>query len=314
MASGVKVGHRDLGLRHGVLWIGAVFVACVALCACVPTSQTKTVGGGGDTQLSTGQKGASSTQAPVSGKQEAMSQAISAIPSDLQNEDCEKCHDEEPAAIEENGGKHKTLVTCMECHLEHLPLGTQTIPECSMCHGGGGHFELENCLSCHRNPHTPLVLDVEDTPAVGAACVSCHEEKGEEFKKHPSKHAKQNCTRCHPKQHKTIIQCDKCHKPHGEFMAYKDCQRCHKPHSPLEVTYADDIPANYCGACHSELYERLQKNRSKHRNLTCAFCHKSRHPMVPKCQDCHEAPHSSDLLAGFPDCLTCHSNPHDLVI
>jgi hypothetical protein len=58
----------------------------------------------------------------------------------------------------------------------------------------------------------------------------------------------------------------------------------------------------------------LTANPSKHQKLNCAYCHKTKHPTVPKCTDCHEGIHSSNLLSQFPDCLKCHVNPHDLVI
>jgi hypothetical protein len=32
------------------------------------------------------------------------------------------------------------------------------IPQCSECHTGEPHFELERCLKCHSNPHAPLCL------------------------------------------------------------------------------------------------------------------------------------------------------------
>ena len=66
----------------------------------------------------------------------------------LEVTDCVKCHEDEPATIARNGGKHKTEVTCLDCHQEHPPWGENTIPKCSMCHEGRSHFELENCLSC----------------------------------------------------------------------------------------------------------------------------------------------------------------------
>ncbi len=236
--------------------------------------------------------------------------------SELQNTDCTKCHNSQPADVKRNGGKHKTEVACLECHLEHLPLGTETIPQCSMCHESSEreHFKLENCLSCHRNPHTPLDITVDDVPIVSTGCKTCHGDKGEEFKAFPSMHAEQNCTLCHPTKHKRIHKCLTCHEPHAEFMAYEDCLRCHQPHSPLNIKYADDTPSKYCGSCHGELYQLLSNNKSKHNELNCAYCHKTNHPTVPNCSDCHDSPHSSSMLKPFnSDCLKCHRNPHDLI-
>ena len=42
--------------------------------------------------------------------------------------DCVKCHQDEPATIDSNGGMHKTAVTCLDCHQEHPPWGEDVIP------------------------------------------------------------------------------------------------------------------------------------------------------------------------------------------
>ncbi len=241
-------------------------------------------------------------------------------PAELQNTDCIKCHTKEPADIKKNGGKHKTELECMDCHAEHLPNGVDLIPQCSMCHDPDDqpHFTLGSrkvCLSCHRNPHTPLVITIDDTPAASKACKTCHPEKGVEFKKFPSEHSKKNCTFCHPKKHKRIKKCLECHEPHASFMVFKDCLRCHKPHSPLNITYADNIPNKYCGSCHTDAYEDLSKSKAKHSAFKCAFCHKHKHPTVPNCRDCHGSPHNSKLIKPANDyCLNCHNDPHDLVV
>ncbi len=267
-------------------------------------------------------KAAPSKAAPAAApKKEAPAPVVKAAPAPpvstkLQDTDCIKCHSSEPAKINQNGGKHKTEIGCMDCHLEHLPLGTKTIPQCSMCHDPKslGHFQLANCLGCHRNPHTPLDITVEDVPAVSVACKSCHSDKGEEFAKFPSKHTVKNCTFCHPAKHKQIKKCQECHKPHSGFMVYEDCLRCHKPHSPLNIVYADDTPSKYCGSCHDEIFQVLSKSKAKHATFTCAFCHKTKHPTVPNCNGCHKEPHDNAMMGSFnSDCLKCHKNPHDLV-
>ena len=62
----------------------------------------------------------------------------------LEVTDCVKCHEDEPATIASNGGKHKTAVTCLDCHQEHPPWGENVIPQCSMCHEGTAHFKRTN--------------------------------------------------------------------------------------------------------------------------------------------------------------------------
>jgi hypothetical protein len=259
----------------------------------------------------------------LSPEEQALLEAQTAT--ELQNTDCVKCHASEPADILGNGASHKTAIGCLDCHLEHLPLGTNTIPPCSMCHeaSAASHFAVGDnpvCLACHTNPHTPLDITVTDVPETSAICATCHGEKKEEFNAFPSKHSEQNCTFCHPGKHKVIDKCFVCHAKdefhggNGAFMAYEDCLKCHKPHSPLNITYASDIPSEFCGTCHGDLLASLSANQSKHNALACAFCHQDRHPTVPKCTDCHAAPHSASMLTSFnSDCLKCHSNPHDLV-
>lgn len=270
------------------------------------------------------QPATSGDMAPTPAGQQNLSQEEQALLADqaaaqLQNTDCSKCHDSQPTDIVKNGGKHKTAIGCLDCHLEHLPLGKETIPQCSMCHDASAqkHFAVGDrtvCLGCHRNPHTPLDVTVDDVPAVSLVCKTCHAEKGDEFAKFPSKHAQKNCTHCHPTKHKQIQKCLTCHEPHAKFMVYDDCLRCHKPHSPLDIRYADDTPSQYCGACHTELFEMLSKSKAKHGEFNCAFCHKTKHPTVPNCSDCHANPHDSSVLTAFnSDCLKCHRNPHDLI-
>ncbi len=251
------------------------------------------------------------TQAPA---------ATPADPKKLLSTDCQKCHKDQPSQIDSNGGKHKSEISCRDCHEEHPPLGDNTIPQCSNCHDSSErkHFALENCLFCHSNPHTPLELTIADVPESTVGCKTCHEDKDQEFSTFPSKHAEQTCTLCHPDKHKMINDCLVCHEGHIDLMEYKmvyeDCLRCHKPHSPIDITYADDTPSILCGACHGDVYRSLTSNPSKHKDLNCAYCHQDRHPTVPACTDCHEGIHSPSLLLKFPDCLKCHNDPHDLVI
>ncbi|MBU4153294.1 MAG: cytochrome C [Proteobacteria bacterium] len=250
----------------------------------------------------------------VSAEEKALIEAQ--VQTELQNTDCSKCHDTQPADIKRNGGKHQTEIGCLDCHLEHLPLGTKTIPQCSMCHAPDTqeHFKLPNCLECHRNPHTPLDVTVDDVPPISAGCKTCHPEKGEELAKFPSKHTALNCTFCHPTKHKQIKKCLECHTPHADFMVYEDCLACHQPHSPLNIQYADETPSKNCGACHDTILSQLLNSKAKHGELTCAFCHKTKHPTVPNCSDCHKNPHDNAMMSTFnSECLKCHRNPHDLI-
>lgn len=224
--------------------------------------------------------------------------------------DCVKCHQDEPATIASNGGLHQTAVTCLDCHTEHPPWGEEVIPQCSMCHEGTPHYELENCLACHSNPHEPLALHLADD--VKEPCLTCHDGPGEDFKNYESAHAEQSCTFCHD-VHRRIPDCSECHDPHAEGQMTSDCLGCHAVHHPLEINYALTTPRTFCVPCHEEVGEQMEKTVTKHQTFTCAFCHRGQHPNVPQCQTCHGEPHSPVMHKKMPNCLDCHMDPHNLV-
>src|ERR1039457_6076242 len=112
----------------------------------------------------------------------------------LSNADCAKCHPKPAAAIEAKGMAHKTAIGCVDCHIGHPPAVAKKdlISKCTTCHTAKAHYKVPNCLSCHRNPHSPKVInfgrDVTD------ACLSCHTKQIEQLKANPSKHGKLNCS------------------------------------------------------------------------------------------------------------------------
>jgi hypothetical protein len=81
---------------------------------------------------------------------------------------------------------------------------------------------------------------------------------------------------------------------------------------PTVVTYADTTPSKDCGACHGGVLTMLTAGKVKHKDLSCAFCHKEKHKMVPQCADCHGSPHPAGIMAKFPKCGECHNIAHDL--
>lgn len=228
----------------------------------------------------------------------------------LQNQDCIKCHTTEVTTIEKNGGKHKTAVSCLDCHVQHLPEGTDTIPKCSKCHSGKPHFELANCLSCHSNPHEPLALKLGDN--ITGPCLTCHAQQGQEMKDAPSKHASLACTYCHT-FHGEKPECFKCHEPHAQGQKMSDCLGCHKPHKPLVINYSVDTPKNFCTPCHAKEGELLDKSTTKHHAFTCAFCHRGVHKIIPQCESCHGQPHSPLTHKKNPNCIDCHIDAHNLM-
>ncbi len=228
----------------------------------------------------------------------------------LTPDDCIKCHDKPITDIETNGGKHRTEITCTDCHEGHPPRVKNNIPQCNQCHSDTPHFELKGCLKCHINPHTPLEISLEDD--ITEPCLTCHTDQMAELKQYESKHTEVACTTCHRETHGLIPECMHCHSPHTKDMTQKDCLTCHRPHMPLEVTYPDDVPSKDCAACHEDAYDLLAASKYKHHELECATCHQKKHKTIPKCTMCHGIPHPEGILAKFPNCGDCHGIAHDL--
>lgn len=227
----------------------------------------------------------------------------------LSQDDCGKCHDNAPRDIADRGGKHKTAVGCMDCHQGHPPQVQDIIPECNMCHTGNKHFELDDCLRCHSNPHAPL--DLQLAGGMTDPCLTCHTSQRNQLEEHESLHTQLDCTACHS-EHGLIPDCIQCHQPHSDEMGQEDCSRCHQAHKPLVVAYEESTPSIHCAACHNQAYDLLQASSTKHHDLNCAACHQARHKMIPECQDCHGEPHPAGILSRFESCGACHGIAHDL--
>lgn len=228
----------------------------------------------------------------------------------LSNSDCVKCHFRIPGEVEEKGMAHKSKVGCIDCHDGHPPSKREIIPKCNICHEGEKHFELQNCLQCHVNPHTPL--EIKLPPNTTDACLTCHDSQIEQLKKHQSAHTALSCSGCHD-EHGVLPDCLKCHDGHAEFMVMNDCRMCHKAHMPLEVAYGPEVPSRSCGSCHPDTFQMLEVSHAKHSQFLCSKCHQEKHKMIPKCESCHGKPHPQGILAKFPKCSDCHGIAHDLV-
>ncbi|MBC2694713.1 MAG: hypothetical protein HF982_05455 [Desulfobacteraceae bacterium] len=228
----------------------------------------------------------------------------------LEDQDCTKCHPYAVKDINERGGLHQSI-GCSECHLEHPPLGKNSIPTCEMCHDSGDatHYNIKNCNACHY-PHYPTEMEFGEIDS--AACLSCHSAQGKEMEAKPSEHAGLNCTECHM-VHREWAECADCHTPHAEEMTHADCLACHKPHSPKAVNYADGIPNNYCACCHEDVGNALASSKKAHSEMGCIECHESEHMAVTQCDGCHNADlHGISMHERYPLCLDCHNNPHAL--
>lgn len=231
----------------------------------------------------------------------------------LTAEDCQKCHTTEVQQIAEAGGKHRDLLTCVDCHQEHPPRGANAIPACALCHDPTDqrHFSVSDCLGCH-NPHTPLRIDYSNALRVAPACASCHTRQAAEFRDYPSNHSLLDCKDCH-QQHGKFLSCLNCHAPHLKGQTYADCRQCHQPHAPLKVVYSNTLGSDQCAACHVQEGKNLKQITTKHRLLLCVYCHKSQHKRMPKCETCHFKPHDAGIHKKFPDCKICHVGPHKLI-
>jgi hypothetical protein len=227
----------------------------------------------------------------------------------LTESDCSKCHTEAPQDIAEKGGAHKTSVTCMDCHAGHPPNVMEIIPQCSQCHSGKSHYELEGCLQCHSNPHAPLELSLAKN--LTAPCLTCHEPQKVQLNQFKSFHSTMDCTACHSK-HGAVPECMSCHQGHSPAMVQADCKNCHKAHMPLAVTFSKDLESKQCQGCHNQAFDLLMANKTKHRDLSCVTCHQDKHKMIPRCEDCHGVPHAPGIIAKFPECGGCHNIAHDL--
>lgn len=235
-----------------------------------------------------------------------------AAAADLDNSDCIKCHAREVVEVETNGLRHKTAVTCLDCHLAHPPSDGEAIPACGMCHAKQAkpHYALSECVVCH-NPHAPLQIEFDAAESVTAVCSSCHAREGGQLADYPSRHSELDCTACHT-EHGSWQSCLECHAGHGEGMTYETCLRCHQPHMPTVVKYDDHVPNAWCSDCHGGVVDTLAENRTKHHDLACVYCHKYQHRLVPNCETCHGEPHGVKMHRKYPDCRECHTGPHAL--
>jgi hypothetical protein len=239
--------------------------------------------------------------------------AAAQLPPMLQEEDCSMCHLLQLKTIQELGGKHATEVGCLDCHPQHPPEGEVTVSACSLCHEGKPHFQIEDCLQCHADPHKPLSSLRDPSKPARQECLSCHAEVGEQMQAAASRHATLYCTRCH-KRHGSIPSCLDCHAPHLALQTDADCLRCHPAHRPLQVVPAGWVPAEFCQVCHVQEARNLAQTITNHGGINCVYCHQGAHPSTPSCQDCHGLPHDQPLHSRFRKCLNdCHGDAHRLI-
>ena len=234
-------------------------------------------------------------------------------------EECARCHTAHYNWLRENGARHQG-VACTECHEvfhAYNPLRNnyaELMPKCSSCHDAphGSAEPVTKCLDCHVNPHQPL-MSIPVPAKLEGRCQLCHTQVAASLKAEVSKHTEQECSSCHSEKHGRIPQCSECHENHSPMAALEtpDCLACHPVHTPLKISYPITEAKEVCAGCHSQAYQLLKDNPTKHTALTCAKCHPA-HGQLPACQDCHGKPHSTAIHEKFGKCGDCHGIAHNV--
>ena len=215
--------------------------------------------------------------------------------------------------IENFGGSHGTEISCLDWHSEHSPGNKSQTVACDECHTDESHFQVEDCLHCHMNPHKPLDSLRAPLKPAKKECISCHAEVGEKMSAAPSQHSELYCTRCHD-SHKQIPSCLDCHKPHLTEQTDFDCLHCHSAHQPTKIEPTSYIPERFCRVCHLEEATNLANTSTNHGWVNCTYCHKGQHTSSPNCRDCHGLPHPQSVHSQERECLACHGDVHLLVV
>ena len=322
-----KVNHRMLAGLAALL-CSATLMACANKgqdASTVDTQQPIVVASAQAAEIPTTANEASAAKA----EQEAAEAPLyTETPRSLTPVECGSCHGGEYKRLRESNSKHR--FECTDCHEQlHGYVPTKNnyadiMPKCSSCHDLPHGEAFTQCLQCHQDPHTPL-----DIPFSGVeqkiknkagknvvACEVCHSDsEGQEMETYPTKHNTEvGCTGCHADKHGVRPTCFDCHEPHVAEQVYADCLVCHRPHSAKNILqYPEEMPNNVCGSCHTQIYDNLQANHTKHSELQCASCHVS-HGQIPRCQQCHDEPHGAGVHKRYPNCLECHVDPHNLPV
>lgn len=230
--------------------------------------------------------------------------------------ECARCHEQVFTDLRDHGGAHKMV--CRDCHetfhnFSQKLTWQQRVPACSNCHDypHGESATMSACLDCHSNAHAPVAS--LNLAVLEPLCAQCHEQPAKEMAL-PSAHSDMGCIDCHQQRHGYRPKCTECHEqPHSPFVSSRDCMQCHPVHNVSVLLYTDSISNSACAGCHDKAGSDLQQGHLAHALLNCTFCHAAEHGAIPTCQDCHDTPHSADMLKGFDGCNGCHGNPHNLL-
>ncbi|UZE92248.1 MAG: hypothetical protein IB616_05985 [Methanosarcinales archaeon] len=230
-------------------------------------------------------------------------EATPAIGTPFTSEQCGFCHAGAYATLSASVGEHNKL-NCSYCHYKHPYL-----PPCQECHGDYHGSELTDCSMCHVDAHAIEAINLE--AITSEACGKCHADVQSALTTNPSKHTNVECSACHPEHElAATLGCEICHASipgHYPGMTTRECEKCHSTgHTPSPVTYAADVPSEYCSSCHVDPATAMSQSGTKHASLACAYCH-PQHAMIPTCESCHGTPHGTT----FTDCASCHESAHN---
>ena len=242
----------------------------------------------------------------------------------LTTAECAQCHFSIFQTIKKEGAGHQ--INCVRCHTQYHVYNPrkqnydQIMPKCASCHlsATGGPFHGENeeltpCLTCHADPHKPLVIPMS---AIETSCAPCHTKEGNEINKYPSKHTSDvTCADCHAEKHGYIPECSACHDSHSPKveLATADCMVCHPVHKPTQITYGQETISLVCAGCHGEALNLLQKKETRHTTVKCVSCHPATHKNILSCTKCHGEPHPKGMMMDMTKCGDCHGIAHNLL-
>jgi len=147
-------------------------------------------------------------------------------------------------------------------------------------------------------------------------CTGCHAEPAKNMSSRGGKHNTMGCEDCHvghpPEVKRPVLECTQCHEPHSPKMAEAVCSQCHKAHTASVITYAYNLPPQYCAVCHEKAANTLAASKNKHTGLGCALCHPDTHKATVKCGYCHGAPHPAQVMKDIGSCGKCHNTAHQV--
>ncbi len=160
----------------------------------------------------------------------------------------------------------------------------------------------------------PVKLAPPVDVAANRKCNECHAAAAMTMAGGGGAHGELECVSCHTKHHgkpeESWPLCLNCHNSHSESITMRMCRNCHSSHDVAAIRYDLKVPDAHCTACHKKSAARLRESGTRHAGLACVICHRSNHPTVPACVDCHSGPHAPRVMKKPDGCVRCHESAH----